>query len=222
MAISIKTKRPNQQSGALLLEVILAIAASAVIVTLGAQMAYVSLYSNKAAGEKNVAIGLIEETFEGINGSATEKWQNIFDLTKGSAQYHATTSADKWVIQADSEMIAVNQKNYTRYFTIQNVCRDTGAGRDITGITDNNGSATTCATSGGAFDPSTQKINATVSWQGAEIMTFSDYITRWRNKTCSQTDWSGGADATATACPTNKHGGTDGNLDTSNGELKLQ
>lgn len=217
-----KTTKIKQQSGQLLLEVILAIAASAIIVTLGAQMAYVSLYSNKAAEEKNVAIGLIEETFEAINSIATEKWQNIYELTKGSDQYHVATSTDKWVTQTASEIITINQKNYTRYFTVQNVCRDNSTTRDITGITDTDGSANTCVTSGGVFDPSTQKINVTVSWQGAEPITFSDYLMRWRNKTCSQADWGGGTDTTPTTCPSNKHGGTDGNLDTSNGELKLQ
>jgi len=213
----------NYKSGSLLLEVLIAIAAAAIIVTLVSQSTYVSLYGSRSATQKSVALGLAEEVFEGINAASTEKWQDLYTLTKNSGQYSVATSSNKWVINSGSKTITVDTKEYTEHFIVENVCRDgNSATRNITGITDGSGTTETCVTSSGVHDPSTQKITITVSWQGSDPLVISNYITRWKNKICNQTDWSGAQDASATACPTNKQGGTDGNLDTSGGELKLQ
>ncbi|MEK7149499.1 MAG: hypothetical protein AAB757_00775, partial [Patescibacteria group bacterium] len=64
----------NSESGQLLLEIMVAIAASVIIVTLGAQLVYVGMRGNKSSSETNVALGLVEETFEAARNIATEKW----------------------------------------------------------------------------------------------------------------------------------------------------
>lgn len=71
---------------------------------------------------------------------------------------------------------------FTRYFSVENVLRDSGGN---------------IVPSGGAEDPSTQKITTYVLWPGSgsakgEVKVV-DYITRWQNKIFQQTDWSGGA-----------------------------
>jgi hypothetical protein len=64
----------------------------------------------------------------------------------------------------------------------------------------------TCTTSSGIHDPSTQKITVTISWQESEPFIMSNYITRWKNKACNQTDWGGGLSETSVVCPGNKYG----------------
>ena len=208
----------NSQSGQLLLEIMVAIAASVIIVTLGAQLVYVGMRGNKSSSETNVALGLVEETFEAARNIATEKWQNIYNLTKFSVNYYPQVSSSKWIAAIGTEDVIISNKTYTRYFIIQNVCRNSG---NVSGITDSNGSAITCVSSGGVFDPSTQKITTNVNWPDAEALLVGEYITRWKNKTCVQTDWSGGQSGVVTNCPTTVYGSNDGNVDLSGGAIKL-
>jgi hypothetical protein len=190
----------KNQSGQLLLEILVAVAAAAVIVTLGAQTTYVSIKGNKVAGDKNVALGLAQETLSAIDGVATEKWQNVYNLTKGSTSYYVATSSGKWIVATGTQSYSLNNISYSRSFVIQNVCRATST-RSILGITDATGSATTCATNGGAHDPSTQKVIITITWPETDPLSESAYITRWRNKTCTQTEWSTGGEGPAGTCP---------------------
>ncbi|MBI5079393.1 prepilin-type N-terminal cleavage/methylation domain-containing protein, partial [Candidatus Wolfebacteria bacterium] len=56
----------DSQKGQLLLEILVAIAVVAVVVGAGSQIVFVSMKSNKSAGEKNSAQGLSVETFETV------------------------------------------------------------------------------------------------------------------------------------------------------------
>lgn len=179
----------SRNEGQLLLGILVAISALAIIITLGAQLVYVGLRSQKSAGDINTGLGLAEETFEAVRGSTTENWQNIFGLTKGtSTTYHPEQSGGKWILVSGSENISLSGVTYTRYFTIQNVCRDTTTG-GITGVTDTDGSTTTCTESGGSHDPSMQRASVTVDWLDGDTISLSEYFSRWRNKVCLQTSW---------------------------------
>lgn len=189
--------------GALLLELLIAISVLAIVLSVGSQAVFVSLQSGKTSGESDVAIGLANEALEAVRGTAEEKWQNIYTLTKGNHYYATSTApAGKWALASGDEAIALNTANYTRYVTIQNVCRDTTpTSRAITGITDTDGTLTTCTTSTGLFDPSTQKVTVTVSWQGSgSPVSVSDYFLRWRNIVCPQTSWAGGVSSGVKTC----------------------
>lgn len=108
-----------------------------------------------------------------ITGVSGQVWnQSSVKFANGPAATTATGSEN---------IITVNGVDYHRYFYIQNVCRD-AATREITGSTD----TSTCAS--GTQDASTLKIAATVSWPGG-IISSSDYITRWKNAVCIQTEW---------------------------------
>lgn len=189
----------HNQSGQLLLEALVAISAAAIVIVIGAQLVYVSMQSNKVAGERGVAMGLMTEASEAIKASAVEKWQNVFSLTKGSASYYPENSSGRWVLTSGAESVIINDITYTRSFTVQNVCRNT-ATLDITGVADSSGADTTCITNGGSYDPSTQKITTTISWPGADALSSSEYITRWMNKVCAQTSWSSTGSSTQN-CP---------------------
>lgn len=198
----------SQKRGALLLELLIAVSILAIILSISSQSVYTSLQSGKISSESDVATGLANETLEATRAISDEKWQNIYNLTKG-AQYHVVQSGTKWATSATSEAIALNAANYVRFFTIQNICRDTIVGsRLITGLTDGpipavaDGTLTACTTSTGLFDPSTQKITVTVSWQGSgSPIVISDYFLRWKNKVCNQAGWTtqvGGGSAVCT------------------------
>jgi len=109
-------------------------------------------------------------------------------------------SFDKIITRYFSAKAAISGKNYSRLFTIQNVCRSTST-RAITGITGSSGSATSTCESGGEHDPSTQKVNVNISWTGADAITASEYVTRWRNQLCTQTHWSTAQPSGTTTCP---------------------
>lgn len=176
-----------------MLEVLVAIAVVAAVVGIGSQMIIGSLRSSKISNERNAALGLVEETFEAVRNSSSERWQNIYDLTKDSVQYYPQQFSGKWQVAAGTENIVINSIAYTRYFTVSNVSRDPTT-RDI----ENTYNA-------GNNDPSTQKIFVTVSWPNADAITSSEYTTRWRNKACLQTSWQSAGSGTST-CPTSNYG----------------
>ncbi len=200
--MEISTKfRPN--GGQLLIEMLIVISVAVIIISAAAQLIYVSSRSNKSSGEINVALGLSEETFEAVRGVSTEKWQNIYNRT--GAAYYPRQLSGKWSVATGTEAVAISELAYNRSFAIQNVCRLDDATRAITGITDSDGSTATCVTSGGSHDPSTQKITVTVSWPEADPIVSAEYITRWRNKVCVQSDWTGQSSVTS-SCPTSLYG----------------
>jgi len=175
------------------MEILITITVVAVVAGIGSQLIVGSLRSNKFSNERNAALGLVEETFEAVRNSSSERWQNIYDLTKDTAQYYPQQSSGKWQIAAGTESVVVNGITYTRYFNISNVSRDTSS-RNIENTYNSANN-----------DPSTQKITTTVSWPDAEPMISSEYITRWRNKACLQTDWQSVGSGTST-CPANNYG----------------
>lgn len=188
-------RKKNMNRGAFLLEILIVVALLGIILGVGTQAVYVSLQSGKVSGERDVAVGLASESLEGVRAFTEENWQNLYTLTKWTTPYDTVLSGSKWATTTTITPISLNNASYTRSFVVQNVCRDTTSARSITGITDTNGTLTTCTSSTGEFDPSTQKVTVTVSWTGADPVTISEYFVRWKNKTCNQTDWSTGRQA---------------------------
>lgn len=225
MRIHANSANRIHEKGQLLLEILIAITIAGVILGLGSQSIVLSLRGNKGANEKNIALGLLEETMEAVRNASGEKWQNLFNLTHGSTQYHPIQSAGKWDISSagatGSESVVLNSITYTRYFNVRHLCRDNST-RNITGVTDTDGSATTCVSSGGTFDPSTQKVTGNVSWPNASALTAEEYLAgRWRNKACNNTGWATGGNSSVNTCPSTNYD-TKTNINTSvNTELKL-
>jgi hypothetical protein len=217
-------------SGQILLEVMVAMSIAAVVVVLGSQLIYVSLLGNKAAQDNDIASGLLQEVFAAVQASATENWNNVYSLTHGATVYYPQKSAGKWVLVAGTESVPLNLAAYSRFFTIQNVCRDINiANKAIVGVSDSSGSAITCNNiSNSRLDPSTQKIIVTVSWPGGQTKSESSYLTRWRNKICTNTNWVGGKNYPTDnvficSGSVNTYYNDDGNVDTSTtGAIKLK
>ncbi len=178
-------KNNQQKPGSLLLELLIVIGVVAIIVPIVAQIVVSSLNMNKWTVENKIALDLVDEEFKAVDSVSFEKWQNIFSKIKlSTTHYYAVKSGGTWALSLGDESLSVNSLGYTRYFTISNVCRD-----DTTGLVIISSSTPPCTT-GNSDDPSTQKITVTVSWQNGTISK-DYYLTRWRNKICNQTSWSG-------------------------------
>ena len=180
--------------GALLIEILITISILAVILSLGAQSSFVSLRASKSASEKDGALNLAIETMEAVRSAAEEKWQNLYDLTKGSANHHyPSQSSGKWIISNNGdEVLTINDTIYARYFIVDNMSRDVST----RAIENTYNSAND--------DPSTQKVTVfvTTNWATSTAVTFSQYFSRWRNKVCNQTAWTtGGSGNSVKTCP---------------------
>lgn len=202
----------SKQSGQLLLEILIVISVVVIVAGLASQMVVVSMQANKTAGERNVALGLAEEVFEAVRSVSAERWQNIYGLGKGSANhYYPQQSNGKWVLATGEETVNINGLDYSRYFIIDNTSRDSTT-RDIEATYNLSND-----------DPSTQKITVSVNWGGGENISFSEYATRWRNKVCFQTDWSGGMNNGPLSCPANSYSSENGDVDlTTPSALKIK
>lgn len=202
--------------GQLLLEILIAVGVAAVVLSVVSQLVLVSLNSNKATVESTIAENLAQEEFKAVGAIAFSKWQNLYNLTKAtSSHYFATSTAGDWATSTGDEAINLNSLNFTRYFTVANVCRDDVSKSIITAA------GVPPCTAGNSDDPSTQKITVTVSWPGGTI-TRSDHLTRWRNQTCVQTSWITSGSGTTT-CPATYYDTKDAEIDTSvPGSIRLQ
>lgn len=195
--------------GSLLLELLIVISILAIILSIGAQSISLSLRSGKVSGERDVATSLASEALESIRGATEEKWQNLYNLTKASQNYYATTSSNKWVISSGTETIPVNLASYTRYFTVNNVSRDPATRLIET------------AYNAAHDDPSTQQVTVTVSWVGGLPVTVNEYFFRWKNKVCNQTSWSSSGSSGVKTCPDTTYGSAT-NLGTPGASLQVQ
>ena len=130
-------------------------------------------------------------------------------------EYNAAAwKVDNTVSPDTADDVSLNGIIYSRNFYLQNACRDNDT-RDITEATDSE----TC--SSGSWDPSTLKVTTSVSW-GGNTLTSSEYITRWDNLTCLQTQWTLAVGDSVHTCPTTDYN-TSTNIDfiSSGGSLKI-
>lgn len=93
----------SRRKGQLLLEILMAIAVAVVVVSLGAGLVYVSLRGNEVVVERDVALGLAEETIEAVRGAAYARWNDVYGLDKGENNiYYPKEEVDsgvsyKWI-----------------------------------------------------------------------------------------------------------------------------
>lgn len=190
------------QNGQLLLEVLVTISVSAIVIGMAAGLITVSLRAVKSSEQRTIATKLLQEEIEIAETIAREKWRNFYDLNKGSGNhYHpsrsgldaCTQSGNKWCFVANDENVIIEGATFTRYVYFENVCRGDSS-REITGVSP-------CGV-GSSDDPSTQKITAGVTFGQGETITRPQYLTRWPNEACNQTQWTTSGQTSPTTCPT--------------------
>lgn len=112
------------------------------------------------------AISYVKEAQEAMRIIQANGWTNF-----AAGTYHPEVSGTTWALVANSQTIGAD---FTRQIVISDVYRD---------IDDN------IATVSGSFDPSTKKVDITVSWVSpiASSITSTMYLTRYGNTVYSET-----------------------------------
>lgn len=198
------------QKGSLLLEILLAVAVGAIIIGAVAGLVYVSSRSGQVSGAKSSAISLAEEGLEAMQSISETDWHNIYlppsPGTKGFAtEYYVYNDGSSWLLTGtdiSKRDIEIDGIIYARKIYIDNVSRNkTGERQICTGVG-------ICMEE--IDDPSTQKIKVVVSKEGSADIVLEEYLTRWKNETISQSDWSGGSgQADPTVAPYTKFDSVD-------------
>lgn len=170
----------NGEKGQSLAELLVGVAVVTIILSSIVGAIVLVLRSNLQSTTSRTAAALGEEMMDGVRSVAEGKWSNLYSVSsKGSSTtYRVTASGTGLAIVSGSEDVSVNNTTYTRFFSVENVSRD---------------SVQSIAASG-TEDPSTQKVTITVRWQvggdTANLQT-AEYLTRFRNEVTRFTDWSG-------------------------------
>ena len=180
--------------GQSLIEILIGISALSIFVV-GAVLILVSvLQVGQVNRESQTADDLASELLEGARALAATDWRALYaSTTKGSGNhYHVTSTNSGLAITGNDETLVFDGITYTRWFYLENVCREDVAGvkgvGDITGTTD-----TTSCPAGSTEDPSTQKVVVTVNWpKNTNGRVLSEIVTRFGNTIFEQGSWRGG------------------------------
>lgn len=206
-------KHVRHHRGILLIEVLLAVAFLAALVAVGTQVALVSMQSTTASEYKDVAQRLGREFLEGARLASESDWYQLYYAPRG-AQLIATTSGNAWVVATGTQTLTVGTHIYTRSFTVASTSRDqvTGAIQDVYDQA--------------YHDPSTLRLTATVQVDRGGSVSLIEYVTRWHNIICRQTNWSTGSSTSPhTSCDTGDFDATtvfpSGSVQTASGTIML-
>ncbi len=155
-------KNKKRQSGQLLIEVLIALAISAIILPVLANGLFASKQGKAQESQRIAATALLKEADEAVK-SVREKGWSSFAI---NGTYHPAVSGNAWIFSPSTESI----NGYGRSIVISDVFRDANG---------------VVVTSGGTLDPSTKKIHLTVTW-GSPYASSVDsvmYLTRYLNNT---------------------------------------
>jgi len=206
-----KSNKFFQNSGQSLMEIIIGMAVATIFI--GASVGAISLIlrSNYDVRTTQIADSLTQEYLNALQTVSEKNWHDIYDLNgKGSSsQFYLIASGTTFAILSSATTTIMEEKSFTRYFSVENVNRD-GSGNIVE--------------TGGNEDPSTQKITATIDWEGGRSLDKTQYLTRSRNLIFRQTDWSGGANQEGPIILSNNKFASSTNIDytASSGLIKIQ
>lgn len=176
----------TKSSGQAITEVIIGLTISAIIVAVVGGAIALILRSNQENIQFQTASLLAQEYADNLQAIAEGNWLTVYNLSpKGTTStYRVATSGAQYVIQSGTGTLTIDDIQYTRYFSIENVSRDS--------VTNNIEGTYSSAND----DPSTQKVTAYVEWTRQEArrqISVVKYLARWQNKVTRQTDWGGGS-----------------------------
>ncbi|MBI5079211.1 hypothetical protein HZB06_00845 [Candidatus Wolfebacteria bacterium] len=162
-------------SGQSLIEVIIGITVGTILIGSSVGAIVLLLKYNLNTKMVQIASSLNRQTMDDVRSISESDWLKIYNLNKESNnQYYIFSSTRN--ITPGPESLTVEGRQFSRYFYVENVNRIGG----------------NIVESGGAEDPSTQKITAIVQWSVGGNIKEIQYLTRYRNAVFVQTDWSGG------------------------------
>lgn len=168
--------------GQALIEILIGLSIVGILVGAATAAVIVALRSNLESKNFQTASALSQKILDDVKTVAEADWHNIYNLAnKGPGfQYYIAVSGTALAAFSGAATTTVGNIVYNQFFSIENVNRDTSGN---------------IVTSGGAEDPSTQKIVSHIQWPSAgqtSEVALTGYLTRWRNLISQQTDWSGG------------------------------
>lgn len=175
----------RHNKGQSLIEILIAIGVGVIIIGGVAATIGVTLRSNVSTKNSQTATALGQEVINELTDFTAGNWHNLDSLAAG-VQYRIATTGPAFTAQAGPETFTLDGKEFTRYFTYENVSRDVNNGNDIDPSASYNPVND---------DPSTKKINVVVSWlenSSPANVTLNKFVTRSKNQVLLQTDWSGG------------------------------
>ena len=152
------------QKGQLLIEILLAIAITAIMLPALLTGLFASKQGKAQQGQRVQAVALMKEAEEVVRNVRDQGW-SVFSV---NGTYHPLISGNSWVFASGGETI----NGLTRTITVSDVYRDS------------NGAM---VTNGGTFDPSTKKVFIQVTW-GQPYSSSVDstiYVTRYLQNSAS-------------------------------------
>jgi len=165
--------------GQSLMEIVISLTIGAILIAAGTATIIPTLRSNVESKNIQIANSLGQEYNDALQNLAESNWQNIYapPAVKGaSSQFYLKLVGDGYQIFSGATSSINEGVIFTRYFSIENVNRDSSGNIAVSG----------------SDDPSTQKIVVSVTWPPDRVLTRTQYLTRSRNKVFNQSDWSGG------------------------------
>ena len=191
----------RSRSGQSLVEVLIAVAIGAILITAAIALIVPSLSSNMQAAKVQVASSLGKELIDNVRVWSEGNWSNLLALATGSAKtYFLNTGSSPYTTSSvgSIQSVTVGTTTYRRYFYLSDVYRD---------ILGN-------ITSTGAYDPSTKQVTVGYSWLGGPATnTMSIFIVRAMNNIVAQDDWSGGSGQSGPETSSNNQFASSTNID---------
>src|SRR3989344_5531615 len=198
-----------------LLEVLIAVAVLAGIAIVIAVAITTSLRAQGDAKLRGTAAALAAEGMEAVRQIAysddaqSQGWNRVYCPPDGACpdpsvefpvitgkgfgvHYQVVFATGSWNMIAGEETISKDQREYTRFLIIENVCRENGVGTgNIKGVW---AAGQNCATlfpgpPAAYDDPWTQRVMVIVKSQGISDIVVSEYLTRFRNVASTQSKW---------------------------------
>ncbi len=163
-------------NGQSLIEVIIGITVGAILIGASVGAIVILLKYNLNTKMVQIASSLNRQMMDDINSISESNWLNIYNLPNKGAGFQYYVSSSTRQIVSGVETLMIENRQFSRYFFVENTNRSNG------GIVE----------TGGAEDPSTQKITAIVQWSVGGNVREVQYLTRYRNAVFVQTDWSAG------------------------------
>ncbi|MEK7635534.1 MAG: prepilin-type N-terminal cleavage/methylation domain-containing protein [Patescibacteria group bacterium] len=192
----------NRISGQSLIELIIALTIGGIFITAATSAIYLVLRNSLEVRMNQIASFLAQEYFDNINAISQSRWLEIYCPPSGvcpgnpkgsNSQFHLIASSTTYVLEAGASSTVIEGENFTRYFSIENINRDSCGIGNIT----NAATSTSCSvwpSSGEVLeDPSTQKVTIIINWKNNGSLVRSVYLTRNRNFNFKQSDWSDGS-----------------------------
>ena len=205
-----RTLLGRSSSGQLLIEISVAVGIIATLAAMTGTLIVVAQRNQVSARRQDGAASLLSETYAilravaaGDSPTTSSGYNRLYCPPSGVCEdahpettgkgpetlYRPVLVGDRWEIETGMESVTLGSVNYTRFITIENVCRD-GSDNIVDTYGEAGGMPESC--SSGTDDPLTQKLTVTLQAPNMADLSAGVYMTRWRNVISGQSDWGGG------------------------------